>query len=613
MNRIGIYPTIVLAVIGQGVVVPSLVANSTPTAPSAPSKSPDSIISSGTEITIDGRTVIVPWVQWQTRDRQLKLGISDTGLMQQFGLRFLSNTDYRQQPIDWYGTNGNTPVIFNAKLIGQYRYIDITDRAKTSGWQWQIVGNKLKLDTPASKVININRQNIPRNYKITLTLDRFTPWRLSQTPTEGYLTINAAADPSLLSQANTPPPAIDSNNLDPDDDPNAIKLEYKVTSTNRQTIVQFPIIKGQRARAKQLSPTTLEIHIDPTINSIADLQIQWSPGIKWQQQWVMLANSQFPVTSIEIDPRQTGIKIEPFLAADYGAIGTNHLVKAVPPRKFAIAINGGYFNRNNRMPLGAIKSKGQWISSPILNRGAIGWNERGQFKIDRLTAADALITPTGTRWPIQATNSALAQTGIARYTTTWGSNYTPLQENESIAIVRQNKITQIIPPNPLSNTVIPIPSDGYLLALRGNIQPPANLPVGTSITLQSQLTPTDFSNYPHILAAGPHLVRNSQIVLDGKGEQFSDAFNRESAARSAIYLTKMGKILLVAVHNRAGGKGPTLAEMARLAQQSGAVDALNLDGGSSTSLYLGGQLIDRASATAARIHNGIGIAIDSDR
>ncbi len=65
--------------------------------------------------------------------------------------------------------------------------------------------------------------------------------------------------------------------------------------------------------------------------------------------------------------------------------------------------------------------------------------------------------------------------------------------------------------------------------------------------------------------------------------------------------------MFAAVHNRVGGAGPTLAEHAQLMQQMGCVDALNLDGGSSTSLYLGGQLLDRFPNTAARVHNGIGI------
>ena len=42
----------------------------------------------------------------------------------------------------------------------------------------------------------------------------------------------------------------------------------------------------------------------------------------------------------------------------------------------------------------------------------------------------------------------------------------------------------------------------------------------------------------------------------------------------------------------------------------GAVSALNLDGGSSTQVYLGGEIIDRSPATAARVNNGIGVFFD---
>ena len=159
----------------------------------------------------------IPWGQWQIGD-SLRLGISDTALDRQLGVELFTNTNYQTQPIDWYATTRlpkaglrpTTPVNVTAKLSRQYRYLDITDLAKRSGWQWQIVGTKLQLNTPATRVINVRRENIPKNGKITVTLDRSTPWKLSQTPTEGYLTIEAIADPVLLAQFNTPAPTIDS-------------------------------------------------------------------------------------------------------------------------------------------------------------------------------------------------------------------------------------------------------------------------------------------------------------------------------------------------------------------------------------------------------------------
>jgi Phosphodiester glycosidase len=604
-----------------------------------PSTSPDLVtrspsaqkfVNQGTEIFLNGKTLNIPWGQWQVGN-SLRLGISDTALDRQLGVELFSNSNYLTQPIDWYATTrlpfakrlvgeasrreekadqrSSTPVSVNAKLSRQYRYLDITDLAKRSGWQWQVAGTKLQLDTPATRVTNVRRETIPKNGKITVTLDRATPWKLSQTPTEGYLTIEANADPNLLAQFNAPPPSIDPN-LDPDDDPTAQKLEYKVTSNKNQTIIQFPIVKGQRARAKLLSATSLEVSINPNLATIPDREIEWAPGLKWRQKWVKLGTTNFPVSYLEIDPRQKGIKIRSMLALEPNLVGTNHLIKFAPTTPVVAAINGGYFNRNNRMPLGAIKRDGKWLSSPVLNRGAIGWNDKGQMRIARLKMQETIDTSTGAQLPILALNSAYVQAGFGRYTTDWGNAYTPLQANELIFTVQQNKVTQITPGNAIGSVSIPIPANGYLLALRGQLELSGSIPIGTSLTLQHQITPPEFDTYSQIIAAGPWLVQSGKVVLDAKGENFSANFSKEAAVRSAIGSTATGKILLVTVHPHPGGKGPTLAEMAQLTYKMGAVDALNLDGGSSTSLYLGGQLVDRSSATAARVHNAIGIAIE---
>ncbi len=570
-------------------------------------RSPQVFSDRGTEIFLNGKTLTIPWAQWQVGNN-LHLGISDTALMQQLGVELFNNSNYTEQPIDWYASQPSRRTNLIAKLSSQYRYLDITTVARGSNWQWQVVGGKLQLNTPATKVIDVRRQNIPKNGKITVKLDRATPWKLSQTPTEGYLMIEANADPALLAQFNAPPPIID-NNLDPDDDPTAQKLEYKVTSNKNQTIVQFPIVKGQRARAKLLSPTDLEVSIDANLVNIPERQIKWAPGLTWRQQWVKLGVNNFPITYLEIDPLQKGIKLTPLLAIEPTLVGTNHLIKSVPQTQFVAAINGGYFNRNNRLPLGALKRDGKWLSSPILNRGAIGWNDRGQIRIARLQMTETINTSKGERLPILTLNSGYVQSGLSRYTTAWGKTYSPIQADELIATVQQDKVTQILPGNAAGSINVPIPADGYLLALRGQPEQSGSIPVGTLLTLQRQLTPPDLDAYPQIVAAGPWLVQSGKIVLDAKSENFGAAFSRESAARSAIASTVTGKIILVAVHDRAGGKGPTLAEMAQIIQQLGAVDALNLDGGSSTSLYLGGQLINRAAATAARVHNAIGISI----
>jgi hypothetical protein len=253
--------------------------------------------------------------------------------------------------------------------------------------------------------------------------------------------------------------------------------------------------------------------------------------------------------------------------------------------------------------LGAIRVDGKWLSGPILNRGAIAWDNRGKIRIDRLSLEETLITATGQRFPLTQLNSAFLTAGCSRYTRDWGSNYHPLTERETGLVVQGDRVTEKLN-NLLPQDSIEVPENGYLVICR---KTDINLKIGETVNLDSVTLPRDFANYPQILGAGPLLLQNGRIVLDGNAEKFSPAFQNQQASRSAIAVSREGKILLVAIHNRVGGRGATLGELARILLLMAATDGLNLDGGSSTGIALAGYLLDRSAVTAAKVHNGIGI------
>ena len=118
---------------------------------------PHQFVSRGTEIFLNGKTLAIPWGQWQVGN-SLRLGISDTALTQQLGVELFNNSNYTNQPIDWYATQPGKKINLVAKLSQQYRYLDITDLAEGSNWQWQVVGGKLQLNTPATTVVNAQLQ-----------------------------------------------------------------------------------------------------------------------------------------------------------------------------------------------------------------------------------------------------------------------------------------------------------------------------------------------------------------------------------------------------------------------------------------------------------------------
>ncbi|MCS6815363.1 MAG: phosphodiester glycosidase family protein, partial [Cyanobacteria bacterium] len=271
------------------------------------------------------------------------------------------------------------------------------------------------------------------------------------------------------------------------------------------------------------------------------------------------------------------------------------------------AINGGFFSRNTYSPLGAIRRDGVWYSSPILNRGAIAWGNDGTVMINRLSLSQAITTNTGQSFPLLHTDSGYVQAGLSRYTLAWGNTYSPLTDNEVVITVSRNQVVGQQTLGKAGDNAIPLPADGYLLVARSYRTAANALPPGTIIQLTGTTMPPEFQNYPHIVGGGPLLLQGGQIVLDAAREQFSNAFITEAAVRSAIATLPNGNLAIVTVQHRVNGRGPTLAELAQIMQQLGTVDALNLDGGSSTTLYLGGQILNRSPRTTARVHNSIGI------
>ncbi|WP_109012699.1 phosphodiester glycosidase family protein [Nostoc commune] len=612
------------------------------------------VASFGNQISLNGRTLPGTWFQRPGKAGQITTHLSDGAFRQLIGVNFLNSSNSARQPIQWF-SSVTKPLVLTARLLGAYRYLDITNFAQTFGWEIRTNGNILVIATPKAQITNIvQSQERPevsaplQQTRILVDLDRATPWQVAQgsiikkietlsldpdTPTpkstvppnrEWTITLDGIADPVLIERYTPQPPAAPP--VPPTLLPNLLKQLLPVTPTQpippppapepliqqvevvkNQTIISLSVPFGLSPQVSTVdTPNRLIIDIRP--DPLEERDITWAPGLRWRQHYVNLGTERFPVVWLEVNPRKFGLTLKPMWASPDGLAGTAPLIQTAQRYLAVAGINGGYFNRNNRLPLGAIRRDGQWLSGPILNRGAIAWNDSGQFYFGRLTLEETLITANDQRLPILFLNSGYVQSGIARYTPAWGSTYTPLTDNEIILVVEKDQITQQLPGGKVGETVVPIPQDGYLLTLRANAASAASqLPIGSAVSISSTTAPADFSRYPHIIGAGPLLVQNRQIVLDAKGEKFSNAFIAEKAIRSGICTTATGTLMITATHNRAGGYGPNLAEHAQLLQQMGCVDALNLDGGSSTSLYLGGQLLDRSPSTAARVHNGIGI------
>ena len=121
----------------------------------------------------------------------------------------------------------------------------------------------------------------------------------------------------------------------------------------------------------------------------------------------------------------------------------------------------------------------------------------------------------------------------------------------------------------------------------------------TQYDIQPHFSPIPFNcTLKASLGGGPSLLPQDTSVAEGfvayqNGTKIRDAIGAESLnARSAVGITKHGDVILVMVAQQPEhplDSGISLSELANMLADLGAVKAMNLDGGSSASLYYDGQ------------------------
>ena len=323
-------------------------------------------------------------------------------------------------------------------------------------------------------------------------------------------------------------------------------------------------------------------------------------GLVIDRQVASSGSQQVLLHSVRLDPRSVPLELRPLNRPD-GMQGLSSLTQLARQEQALIAINGGYFNRVNRLPLGALRDGGTWLSGPILNRGAVGWEPGRLPSFGRLSLEESVEDSQGQRWAVVSLNSGYPQRGIARYTAAWGRSYQPITGDEMAVLIRQGLVIQRFEPSELAGGV-PLEPGNELLVSRGKLL----LPWQPGERLQLHSRPSHpLGASPFVIGGGPLLLQNGRLVLNGAAEGFSASFLSQGAPRTAI--ASDGRQLWLLTLQGLNGAGPTLLETALLLQQQGLKDALNLDGGSSTGLVLGQEHTVKGRGVAGAVHNGLGL------
>ena len=257
-----------------------------------------------------------------------------------------------------------------------------------------------------------------------------------------------------------------------------------------------------------------------------------------------------------------------------------------------VAINGGFFKPQTGVPLGTLMIDGKLYTGPIYNRASIGISDYG-FEAGRVEFRGS-VSANGHTVNIDNINQPrMLSSYVLAYTRDWGS-YAPTTPRYGVQLQIEDGRVVKASANPLF-----IPENGYVIV--GPKDKLSALFGAEKAEVKIETNPK-WQGVKHIISGGPYLVRNGQIFVDTIEEKLQAIGGRNP--RTAIGYTSDGNFIIVTADGREGSSvGLTLNELAWFMKSLGCVNAINLDGGGSTVMYVNGQIVNSPSQSG-----GIGLS-----
>jgi hypothetical protein len=359
--------------------------------------------------------------------------------------------------------------------------------------------------------------------------------------------------------------------------------------------------------------------------------VEVAPGVLWTP--IVRERGPVRINVLELDS-----------ALVHGVLSNNRIagrerVSSMGRRVGAVAgVNGTYFGPSGD-PVGVLAIDGTLLSEPNDGRSALvlggGTASVGAIRfsgavtvngverlIDGVERTRGLVPACGGRGgdvPTSRPNAVLTCTDsseLVLLSPAYGAR--PPREGGVEAVLRGGTVAAVRAPGSG-----PVPRDGLLLTGTGDAARflrNAALPRSRAeirLTLTSAGRPLELAAQTLVVGAGPRLLRAGRVAVTARTEGFAPlqapafygSFVADRNPRTLAGVRADGKLLLVTVDGRRPGwsTGMTLPEAARLMRSLGARDALNLDGGGSTTMTVRGEVVNRPSDPGGerRVSNGV--------
>lgn len=337
------------------------------------------------------------------------------------------------------------------------------------------------------------------------------------------------------------------------------------------------------------------------------------PGVEYAQVSRVIDGKNVNFNLLRLDLKK--VRLDVVHALD-SAIGTETTSSLAKRHNAVAAINAGFFRLDNSIfagdAAGVLMINHKLLSESSKNRSALfiaNTPSETVASFARITIGSSFRVG-GKDFTFTGVNRERRADDLIEYTPEF--NTTTLSEGKGLEIeVRNGRVRSILDGSGGSK----IPDDGFVISATGKwrlvlqkvVRPGMSVerfsgvshPLGSIDVFPSELTiATDraFSSAEDVTNGVPRLIRGGKIDITWKEEEASKDFVETRHPRTAVANLKDGKFLMLTADGRSEASGGIdLYDLADFLLELGAVDALNLDGGGSTTMVLDGKVVNHPS------------------
>lgn len=276
------------------------------------------------------------------------------------------------------------------------------------------------------------------------------------------------------------------------------------------------------------------------------------------------------------------------------------------------AVNGDFSTPGTGQPVGGISSGGRLLRSPVATHDQLTVSASGELTAGPEAWWGRLLSEDGAALALSGLNREREDHGVVLYTSDFGASTgtdpggveVVLRAVDPVLALGRPGLVEVVATHEGGGNT-PIPGDGVVVSgagdgafgLRAFVAGARPSLLGNQTFLQIQMGPGPRES----VGISPVLVRDGETVVVDDGSGFVSGRHPRT-----LVGWNGSDLFLVAVDGRQDGHsaGVSLGEAAALLVELGAAEGVNLDGGGSTTMAVGGTVVNRPSDHLVRGPDG---------